>query len=91
MIYMHFKIVQTLYYYIDSYNYFDNLWRNTWSYNHDSYSITWGLSIGEHMQVDLPIHFSNGDMAVVTFTGEGYDTTTLADGVTLPNSQDTKV
>jgi len=43
------------------------------------------------MQVDLPIHFSNGDMAVVTFTGEGYDTTTLADGATLPNSQYTQV
>jgi len=78
---MHFKIVQTLYYYID-------IIILTGLYNHDSYSITWGLSIGEHMQMDLPIHFSNGDIAVVTFTGEGYDTTTLADGAT---SQDTQV
>ena len=39
-------------------------------------------------QVDVPIHVHNGDTAIITFTGVGYDKRIMGDTMPMTDQQD---
>lgn len=44
--------------------------------------------ISFYLQIDVPIHVHNGDTAIVTFTGVGFDRRVMGDTMPVTDQQD---